>query len=106
MICTASGLSTGCSANQRNRAALLNGRSPATGRETAQLVDAIGVIELVDGPHVKTHHIHIGLEKSSQFLDIVIVDDEESSTTACQVVPTLNAFGVIRARIMLFDQSF
>src|SRR5438067_1300737 len=52
---------------------------------------------------VKTHEIHVGLQKGSQFLWTVCLNQQESGSTPGQVVPASNVLWIITIRIVLYN---
>ena len=61
------------------------------------------VIEGIDGVDIKIHQVHVGLQEGCQFLGVVCLDEQESGSATCQVVPSLDVFRIIGSCLMLLD---
>src|SRR5262249_39469184 len=55
--------------------------------------------------HIKIQQVHVRLQKSSQILGLICFDEQETCSSTCQVVPTLDVFWMICTYIMHFDNT-
>src|SRR6476620_154618 len=63
------------------------------------------VLVLGDRPDIEADQVHVGLKEGGQLGRIVVVDEEEASAAADEVVPALDPVRVVLAAVVLFDDA-